>query len=153
MRQFGFFFTIMAMLATTACLPATTTMIPPSGSYSGIDGEAMDTPPPAFAQFTDIPIPDKAIMDLDKTLLLGSSNAWIGRLVFSAPYNTSGMFDFYMSEMTKFGWHEITVVRSESSVMTFKLDARIATIQLNNVGSNASRVSFTVSPEGVKQSR
>ena len=37
---------------------------------------------PSFAQFNDIPIPEKATMDLKQTLLLGGSSAWIGRLVF-----------------------------------------------------------------------
>ncbi len=102
---------------------------------------------PSFAQFNDIPIPEKATMDLKQTLLLGGSSSWIGRLVFSTPYSLNSMFDFYMSEMPKFGWKEVTVVRSKISVMTFTNKSRIATIQLEQDLVNGSVVSFTVSPK------
>lgn len=101
---------------------------------------------PSFAQFNDIPIPEKATMDLKSTLLLGGSSAWIGRLVFSAPYTLNSMFDFYMSEMPKFGWKEVTVVRSKVSVLSFTNDDRVATVQLETDMVNGTIVSFTVSP-------
>ena len=101
---------------------------------------------PSFAQFNDIPIPEKATMDLKSTLLLGGSSAWIGRLVFAAPYTLNGMFDFYMSEMPKFGWKEVTVVRSKVSVLSFTNSDRVATIQLEPDMVNGTIVSFTVSP-------
>ena len=102
---------------------------------------------PSFAQFNDIPIPEKATMDLKSTLLLGGSSAWIGRLVFTAPYTLNGMFDFYMSEMPKFGWKEVTVVRSKVSVLSFTNLNRVATIQLEPDMVNGTIVSFTVSPK------
>ncbi|MBR1778681.1 MAG: hypothetical protein IJ752_08900 [Alphaproteobacteria bacterium] len=101
---------------------------------------------PSFAQFNDIPIPEKATMDLKSTLLLGGSSAWIGRLVFSAPYTLNSMFDFYMSEMPKFGWKEVTVVRSKVSVLSFTNEDRVATVQLESDMVNGTIVSFTVSP-------
>lgn len=85
-------------------------------------------------------------MDLKSTLLLGGSSAWIGRLVFAAPYTLNGMFDFYMSEMPKFGWKEVTVVRSKVSVLSFTNSDRVATIQLEPDMVNGTVVSFTVSP-------
>ncbi len=106
---------------------------------------------PSFAQFNDIPIPEKATMDLKSTLLLGGSSAWIGRLVFAAPYTLNGMFDFYMSEMPKFGWKEVTVVRSKVSVLSFTNADRVATIQLEPDMVNGTVVSFTVSPKSKTQ--
>ena len=107
---------------------------------------------PSFAQFNDIPIPEKATMDLKSTLLLGGSSAWIGRLVFAAPYTLNGMFDFYMSEMPKFGWKEVTVVRSKVSVLSFTNANRVATIQLEPDMVNGTIVSFTVSPRSKEKS-
>ncbi|MBO4520756.1 MAG: hypothetical protein J5787_06070 [Alphaproteobacteria bacterium] len=108
---------------------------------------------PSFAQFNDIPIPEKATMDLKSSLLLGGESAWIGRLVFSAPYTLNSMFDFYMSEMPKFGWKEVTVVRSKVSVLSFTNAERVATVQLEADMVNGTIVSFTVSPKskGTKQ--
>ncbi len=101
-------------------------------------------PPPNFAQFKDIPIPEKASMDLKRTLLFGS-DPLIGRLVFNAPYNQTSVFDFYMLEMPKFGWKEITVIRSQNSIMTFERDNRIATIQLSSVAVGGTDVLFDIS--------
>ena len=110
------------------------------------DSDGVNGNSPSFAQFNDIPIPEKATMDLKSTLLLGGESAWIGRLVFSAPYTLNSMFDFYMSEMPKFGWKEVTVVRSKVSVLSFTNNERVATIQLESDMVNGTVVSFTVSP-------
>ena len=129
---------VLALIAVTGCVHSE------SMDRSAEDANGLS---PSFAQFNDIPIPEKATMDLKQTLLLGGSSAWIGRLVFSTPYSLNSMFDFYMSEMPKFGWKEVTVVRSKISVMTFTNKCRIATIQLEQDLVNGSIVSFTVSPK------
>ena len=109
------------------------------------DGDG--TTSPSFAQFNDIPIPEKATMDLKSSLLLGGESAWIGRLVFSSPYTLNSMFDFYMSQMPTFGWKEVTVVRSKVSVLSFTNNERVATIQLESDMVSGTTVSFTVSPK------
>lgn len=132
------FLITLLLVALTGCINSE------SMNRNADDGSGLS---PSFAQFNDIPIPEKSTMDLKQTLLLGGSASWIGRLVFSAPYTLNGMFDFYMSEMPKFGWKEVTVVRSKVSVMTFTNKNRIATIQLEQDMVNGSIVSFTVSPK------
>lgn len=116
------------------------------------DADGANGTSPSFAQFNDIPIPEKASMDLRSTLLLGGASAWIGRLVFSAPYTLNSMFDFYMSEMPKFGWKEVTVVRSKVSVLSFTNNDRVATVQLEADMVNGTVVSFTVSPRSKAKS-
>lgn len=101
-------------------------------------------PPPSFAQFKDIPIPEKATMDLTRTLLFGNE-PMIGRLVFSAPYTQTSVFDFYMLEMPKFGWKEITMIRSQNSIMTFSRNNRVATIQLHTTTVGSTDVLFDIS--------
>ena len=117
-----------------------------SERMSRSNNEGMGGTSPSFAQFNDIPIPENARMDLKSSLLLGGESAWIGRLVFSAPYTLNGMFDFYMSQMPAFGWKEVTVVRSKVSVLSFTNNDRVATIQLEADMVNDTIVSFTVSP-------
>lgn len=114
-----------------------------SVNTTGEDGQQFA--PPAFTQFSDIPIPEQADMDLQRSLVFGGQNQWSGRLVFTAPYSHGGLFDFYMAEMPKFGWQEITVVRSKVSVLSFKQADRIATIQIEG-DTMGAEVMFTVSP-------
>lgn len=45
----------------------------------GMDGSEI---PPAFANFPDMPFPDKAYIDLEQTKALGSGENWIGSLVY-----------------------------------------------------------------------
>lgn len=106
-------------------------------------GDAMQSAP-NFAQFKEIPVPEKATMDLKKTMLFGNEPL-IGRLAFSAPYSQSNLFDFYMQEMPKFGWREITVIRSANSFLTFQKDNRVATIQLTTTAVSGSDVIFDIS--------
>ena len=106
------------------------------------DGTMQSTP--NFAQFREIPVPEKATMDLKKTMLFGN-DPLIGRLAFSAPYSQSSLFDFYMQEMPKFGWREITVIRSANSFLTFSKGNRVATIQLSTTAVSGSDVIFDIS--------
>lgn len=150
MKRFGLFCAILAFTTVVSgCEPLKKGFDSSSPTSATTAETGTDsTVAPAFSQFSDIPIPDNAVMNLKRTLLLGSEGAWIGRLSITAPYGTSGLFDFYMSEMPRFGWSEITVIRSQTSVLTYKRDNRVATIQLIQEDDNETDVLFTVSPEG-----
>lgn len=122
-----------------------------SGTSS--NGPAPSTGNPAgpqqagFAQFTDIPIPPKNSIDLDRTLVFGSDRDWIGRISLSSSMGVSEVYDFYKREMPKLGWTELTSVRSSTSVLTYEMGNRVATIQ---VGSGrfglGTQVDFWMNP-------
>ena len=138
-------FIILALVAisiTTAC--TTTTPVSSNSSFSTADGS--DAIPPSFAQFPDAPFPEKTLMNLDKTKVLGSGENWMGSIVFTAPYNPSAMFDFYMAELPKFSWGQIAVVRSKISHMTYKRGDRVIQILISSTTTGASEVSLTVTP-------
>jgi hypothetical protein len=103
---------------------------------------------PGFAQFTDIPIPPSNTIDLDRTLVFGSDRDWIGRISMSTSMSVSAVYDFYKREMPKVGWTELTSVRSATSVLTYQMDNRVATIQ---VGSGrfglGSQIDFWMNPK------
>ena len=101
-----------------------------------------------FAQFPDIAVPAGAKMDVERSLVLGARDDWIGRLAMSATGTTSEAYDFFLREMPKFGWQEITTVRSEVSVLTYSRGNRVATIQIRNRTLGGSAIDITVSPRG-----
>jgi hypothetical protein len=103
---------------------------------------------PNFAQFSDVPVPAGADMDLERSLVLGEQDAWIGRLVMAVGTNPGKTFDFYFGEMPRFGWFPVTTVRAETSVLTYSRGGRIATIQVWGRTLAGSTVSMTVSPKG-----
>ena len=58
------------------------------------------------------------------------------------------LYDFYSREMARFGWREITSVRSETSVLTYGRGERVATVQIKGETLRGARVDVTVSPRG-----
>ena len=112
-------------------------------TLSGVDGSAI---PPAFAHFPDVPFPSEAYIDLDETSALGSGENWIGSLGFTAPYNASSVFDFYVSEMPKLKWIEVATVRAKISHMTYVRGNRALQILIEIDNSDTARVTITAIP-------
>lgn len=106
--------------------------------------------PSGFGQFNDIPIPDGSTMDMDRTLILGAQERWIGRLSLATSQTPPAVFDLFQSQMPRFGWSEVSAVRSETSVLTFSQGERVATIQIARTTFGGSNVDITMSPRGSK---
>ena len=133
---------MLATLGIGACDKTTRLVESTRPSQSGVIGE------PNFAQFSDVPVPAGVDMDLERSLVLGEQDAWIGRLVMAVGTNPGKTFDFYFGEMPRFGWFPVTTVRAETSVLTYARADRIATIQVWGRTLTGSTVSMTVSPKG-----
>ena len=110
---------------------------------NGTDGAPI---PNAFANFPDLPFPEKSYLELGDTKALGTGENWVGSIVFTAPYNANRIFDFYVSEMPKNRWIEIAVVRARISQMTYFKDNRAIQILIENLKENDSRISVTAVP-------
>ena len=121
-----------------------------NGSPQGPQTNASNNPgaqQPGFAQFTDIPIPPKNSIDLDRTVVFGQDRDWIGRVSLSSSMSMSDVYDFYKREMPRLGWTELTSVRSATSVLTFQQDNRIATIQLSGTSFGlGTQIDFWMNP-------
>jgi hypothetical protein len=107
-----------------------------------------ETISPHFSDFTDIPRPSSASMDLDRTLIFGNADSWVGRLAFNSRLSNIELFDFYKQEMPRFGWEEVTSVRSTVSVLTYRRMDRVAMMQIKSGTIYGSYVELTVSPKG-----
>ena len=105
----------------------------------------------SFTRFPDLPMPVSADLQMDKTLIFGTNDTWIGRLVIHSSHSANDMFDFYKREMTGFDWQEITSVRSKTSVMTYTRGQRVATIQIEGRTLRGASVTITVSPRGAEE--
>lgn len=99
-----------------------------------------------FTQFNDIPIPAEADLNLDNSLVLGTEDGWIGRIALDVGYGMTEMYTFYEREMPKFGWEQLTTVRSRISTMTYRRGTRVATITLQSQIAGGTDVDFTVAP-------
>ena len=123
-----------------------------SQSSSGGSGAAAAAQqrPVAFAQFSDTPVPADGRIDLDKTIILGAEDGWIGRLSIDARQSVPELYAFYVRHMPDFGWQIVTQVRSAVTTLTYQREQRIATITLMQVGSSRTDVDFMVAPAGAR---
>lgn len=99
-----------------------------------------------FARFSDIPMPPKNAIDLDRTMVFGTERDWIGRIALSSSASVSDTYDFYKREMPRYGWTELTSVRSATSVLSYQMANRIATIQVTGQRFGGSAVEFWMNP-------
>ena len=137
----------IAVFAVPACTPHGG---PPPSDTGTSAASARNTV--GFAQFPDIAVPAGATMDVERSLVLGARDAWIGRLSMNTGQSPTVSYDFFLREMPKYRWEEITTVRSEISVLTFSRDGRVATIQIRKKTLGGSKIDVTVSPRGAPQS-
>lgn len=123
-----------------------------SGNETAHSGSSTNTnataPQPSI--FPDLPIPQGAKMNVDRTLVFGTEE-WFGQLVLEASGNAFQMFDFYRNGLTKFGWAEITSVRAPVSVLTYEREQRILQMQIKDGSISGSLITITVSPRGAAQ--
>lgn len=109
----------------------------------GTDGSDI---PPAFASFTGIPIPEPSYIDLDETRALGYGENWSGTLIFTTPYPSHQIFDFYIAEMPKYGWSDVATVRARISHMTYIKDKKAIQILVEKNSDSESYVTITSIP-------
>jgi len=128
--------TLILMLLVSAC--AKDTLI-----LKGSDGSEI---PPAFASFTGIPIPEPSYIDLEETRALGYGENWSGTLIFTTPFPTHQIFDFYVAEMPKFNWSEVATVRARISHLTYIKDKKAIQILIERNGDSEAYVTITSIP-------
>mgnify|MGYP004107785631 CR=1 FL=1 len=87
-------------------------------------------------------------MDVERTIVLGNKEAWIGRVVYTTELDPSRAYDFVFTEMPRFGWSAVSTVRAATSVLTYTRSGRAATIQIKSKALGGASVSMTVSPQG-----
>tara|TARA_B100001245_G_scaffold217078_1_gene185292 strand:+ start:505 stop:960 length:456 start_codon:yes stop_codon:yes gene_type:complete len=109
-------------------------------------GDSSKSAQASFSQFQDVPIPIGAKMDLDRTVILGGGERWIGRLTLETSHSSVKLFNFFKKSTPEFGWQEITSIRSATSVLTYSQTTRVLTIQIIAKTLQGSEVVMTVSP-------
>ena len=88
-------------------------------------------------------------MNMDRSLILGEDNAWIGRLVIESTSSKAELFDFFKERTRQLGWREITSVRASISVLSYSKGTRIMTITFQSAAVVGTTVSVTMSPKGM----
>ena len=129
-----------AVLAASGC--AQTAPIQPTAPAAGTAASAGKSVP---AQFSDLPMPQGAKLNVDKTLVVGTQT-WFGQLTLDTSQSADTMFEFYSRELVNYGWRRIAAVRAPTSILTYDRDNRVLAIAIQPSRVYGSEVTVTVSP-------
>ena len=97
-----------------------------------------------FAQFDDIPIPIGSTLDQKNSIIISKKEAWLGRLTVESNKSQLEVFDFFRNELPKFGWKKLSEISSDTSILNYQNQSRLALIQIKENLIYGSNVMVTV---------
>lgn len=100
-------------------------------------------------QVSDIPLPRDSKIDEAESLVIGSDNRWLGRLVVRVRTNAAETYSYYFNGMPRLGWTRMTAVQGKVSNLTFSSGDRIASMQISG-GLGGSTVTIFVSTREIE---
>ena len=113
---------------------------------SDVDVNNVDESNSRLSEISDIPIPSKSIIDLEKTFILGKGDNWMGRLSLINKKNVEEIYSFFLNEMTKFKYKEKSSVRSEVSALIFENKKKTIFIKISKVKFRKTYIEITATP-------
>mgnify|MGYP001343634351 FL=1 len=134
MKNFSFLFILLFLVSC-----AGDSLLPVKGP-EGDPGSELN-----LAEFEDIPIPLNSKLDKEKSIIISKNRGWLGRLTFDTSENQITVFDFFRNELPKFGWKKLSEVSSDTSLLNYQNQNRLASIQISDNTFYGSNVSITVS--------
>ncbi len=94
----------------------------------------------------DIPLPLGAVIKQQDTLVMGSGNAWTGRLSVAITGEPQVVFAYFRDNMPGAGWTLTSSSFSKLSLLSFTKGERAATVQMQSTSFGGNDVLITVAP-------
>lgn len=131
--------TAMGVVGLSACaVPAST----PSVAV-GADGKVQN-PQQLLGQ---MPLPPGAVIRGDQSLIIGSGDNWVGRVVLDVGRDFDAAYRFFLEAYPAQGWNVVSSVRGKNSFVVMTRQERTATLEMVDGGMLvASTVSITMAP-------
>ena len=96
-----------------------------------------------LSEISDIPIPSKSIIDLEKTFILGKGDDWMGRLSLINKKNVEEIYSFFLNEMAKFSYKEKSSIRSDVSTLIFENNKKAIFIKISKLNFGKTYIEIT----------
>ena len=131
------------LLFLTNC---STTIKTPKYESPDVEIDNADISNNRLSEISDIPIPSKSIIDLEKTLIIGKGNDWMGRLSLINKKNSEEIYSFFLYEMAKFSYKEKSSIRSEVSTLIFENNKKAIFIKISKLNFRKTYIEITATP-------
>ena len=100
-----------------------------------------------LAMAAQIP-PGGAKILYESSLIIGSGENWMGRLVIEISQGSSAAYNFFLDQYPKQGWTLVSAVRGKSSLLVFTKPDRSVAVELTEGGMlGGALATLTVTPK------
>ena len=110
---------------------------------SAVDVNNVDESNSRLSEISDIPIPSKSIIDLEKTFIIGKGDDWMGRLSLINKKNIEEIYSFFLNEMAKFSYKEKSSIRSDVSTLIFENNKKAIFIKISKLNFGKTYIEIT----------
>ena len=131
------------LLLLTNC---STTIKTPKYESPEVKTDNIDENNARLSEISDIPIPSKSIIDLEKTFILGKGDDWMGRLALINKEDVAKIYSFFSIEMTKFSYKEKSSIRSDVSTLIFENKKKAIFIKISKIKFGKTYIEITATP-------
>ncbi len=96
--------------------------------------------------------PGGAKVDYDKSLIFGSGQNWIGRMVLQLNQASSEAYNYFLQQYPRQGWMLVSAVRGKNSLLVFTKADRSITVELSEAGflEGGAKAVLTISPRSAQ---
>ena len=110
---------------------------------SDVDVNNVDESNSRLSEISDIPIPSKSIIDLEKTFIIGKGDDWMGRLSLINKKNIEEIYSFFLNEMAKLSYKEKSSIRSDVSTLIFENNKKAIFIKISKLNFRKTYIEIT----------
>lgn len=93
---------------------------------------------------TDVPIPAGAKLDVEQSMIMGSQDRWLGRIVIQLDMSSTEAFNHFAQGMVQSGWSRTLAVHARVSNLAFLRTDRVALVQIEPASFGGVTVWITV---------
>ena len=140
-KSIGVFFICLIFISNCS-----TTIKTPKYESPDVEVDKTDVSNTRLSEISDIPIPSKSIIDLEKTFILGKGVDWMGRLALINKKDVEEIYGFFSNEMIKFSYKEKSSIRSDVSTLIFENNKKAIFIKISKLSFGKTYIEITATP-------
>ena len=136
-------FSLLPLILLISCSDAIKT---PKYESPKVEDNNLEENNAQLSSISDIPIPSKSIIDLEKTFILGKEEDLMGRVSLTNKKNIDEIYSFFLNEMPKFSFNEKTSIRSDVSTLIFENKKKTIFIKISKIKFGKTYIEITATP-------
>ena len=140
-KSIGVFFICLIFISSCS-----TTIKTPKYESPDVEVDKTDVSNTRLSEISDIPIPSKSIIDLEKTFILGKGDDWMGRISLINKGDVEEIYSFFLNEMIKFKYKEKSSIRSDVSTLIFENKKKAIFIKISKAKFGKTYIEITATP-------